>query len=517
MTTWERSVFRPVAIAAMAGCVALALVELVGMVADEWSGGYLVVACMVAALEACYSYRMIEHRRLRGADALRFRAIEIALLLVLVKVGSYAGSNWHVVATELRSWPTQPRSIIDVSDVMGAAVVLIGWMSATSTMRDLDRIAEPLALRRDSARFVRSVTGRFFWGGAVLMIAAGLTRVGISDLLELERPQVPRLVANVLAYFLLGLAMLGQMHLAQLRKQWQSQGIAGSEDVTRRWVRYSAILIGLAVLLAVIIPIGYAGGILETGATVVNAVLYVVAMAAWLLSSLISLVIWLVSGLFESILGKGEQGQPQLDPLPRRSALPRVVMPLVIPAWLEILRTAVFWAATVALVGYVLRSYLRDHPEILDALRRLHIVTALRALVAQLRRRFVAAVDAVRRLSSADADRQDASRTIRIPRLASRSPRERIVYYYLSTVRRASRLGIPRVRYQTPREYYAVLGPRVPESRPELASLTEAFLEARYSRHDIDRDGGKQAEEEWRAVRRALSALRRERNRAEQA
>lgn len=516
MMKWERNVFRPVAIAAMAGCVALALVELAAMVAGGRSSGYLVIVSVVAALEACYSYRLVERRRLRGTDALRFRAIEIALLLVLVKLGSFVGSSWQSVAAELRGWPAQPRSIVTVGDVLASIMVLGVWLSATATMRDLDRIAEPVSWRRDSSRFARSVTARFFWGGALLMIAAGLTRIGISAVLELERPPVPRLVGNVLTYFLVGLAMLGQMHLSRLRRQWQAQGIEASEGVSRRWVGYSAALIGLAVFLALIIPIGYAGGLLETGATIVNALMYALTIIAWLVSTLVSLLLWFISGLFESLLGRGALRRPPLRPVPRRNVAPQVAVPLTIPPWLEVARTAVFWAATLALVGYVVWSYLRDHPEILEALRELQLVAALRALLAHLRRQYAAAVTAVRRLASEDeGERQSASAGIRAPRLLSRSPRQRILHYYLNTLHRASRVGIPRVRDQTPYEYGHVLSSRLPEARQDLASLTDAFVEARYSQHSFDAGQEGRARTWWQAIRRALGAMGRESEAAE--
>ena len=510
MKGWERNTFRPVAIAAMTGCVALSATELVGLVSPDWNGTYLVIGCVVAAVEACYSYQLVERRRLRGADALRFRAIEIALLLILVKAGSYVGSSWTGVLADLQRWPREPRAIVDVDDILGSMIVLVAWLSATATTRDLERIGEPLGLRRNAQQYVRSVTSRFFWGGALLMIAAGLTRIGISALLNLERPPVPRLVANVLAYFLLGLVMLGQVHLTRLRRQWESQDIRGADGVSSRWARYSLLLIGLAVILAVIIPIGYAGGVLETGAAVVNAVLYVLSLVAWLLSTLISLVLWFISGLFESLLGRGGPGRPSLTPVPRRSVVPQVGIPLVIPPWLEIARTAIFWGATLAMVFYVVRSYVRDHPEVLETLRGLRLVAMLRALVDLLRRRLTATANAVRDLyARRSTEPRDRSSAFRVRRLAGQSPRERVLYYYLSTLRRASRLGIPRRHDQTPREFDAVLGPRIPDSRLAMASLTEAFVEARYSLHEVDRVQERSARGNWRDVKLALRALRR--------
>jgi hypothetical protein len=183
----------------------------------------------------------------------------------------------------------------------------------------------------------------------------------------------------------------------------------------------------------------------------------------------------------------------------------------LIPGWLEVVRTAVFWAVTLAMVGYVVWSYLRDHPEILEAMRRLRIVAVLRALLGQLRRRVSSAAEALGRLTSTQAaDRPARDRPLRATRLRALSPRERVLHYYMNMLQRAARMGIPRRRDHTPHEYDAVLGPRLTEGRPALLSLTEAFLVARYSPHEVGRDDEKQAREEWREISKALSALRRE-------
>ncbi len=516
MRSWERGLFRPVAIAAMVGCVALSLAELAALISPGWRGTYLVVGCMLAALEANYSYRLIKPRRLRGADALRFRAFEITLLLLLVKAGSYIGTSWPSVVADLQRWPAEPSTIFSAGDFFVSLMVIGAWLSATATVRDIERISQPLETQRNTAQYVRSITGRFFLGGALLMIGAGLTRIGISALLELDHPPVPRLVAYVLAYFLLGLVMLGQVHLSRMRRQWQSQDIKGVEAVSSHWVRYSLLLIGIAVVLAGIIPIGYAGGVLETGAAVINAVLYVLSILLWLLSTIVSLVLWLISGLFETLFGRGDLRSPPLEPMPRRSVVPPVGVPFIIPPWLELARTAVFWAGTLAMVLYVVRSYLRDHPEVLEALRSLRLMAAMRAPISSRRRRVGGLVQAVRELPGRRIRprRQPASR-FRFLRLGAQSPRERVLYYYLSTLRRASRIGVPRRHSQTPHEYNLVLGPRLADSEGALAALTEAFVEARYSPHEVERDRERQVRRHWRRVKVALRALRREAEAAE--
>ena len=120
---WIENLFRPLAIGVMSGCIALSVVGLVRLFAPAWNGTYLVVGCVLAALEANYSYRLIRARQLRGTDVLRFRAFEIAMFFILLKIGGYAGDRWTDVLAELQTWPHQPLTIFDPADVVAIAHV----------------------------------------------------------------------------------------------------------------------------------------------------------------------------------------------------------------------------------------------------------------------------------------------------------------------------------------------------------------------------------------------------------
>ena len=89
-----------------------------------------------------------------------------------------------------------------------------------------------------------------------------------------------------------------------------------------------------------------------------------------------------------------------------------------------------------------------------------------------------------------------------------RSPRDRVRYYYLSTIERATGLGIPRGRTQTPYEYQAVLAGRLPDAEPMMSELTEAFVEARYSSHTISRRDEEKARVVFAELRRLLRRSR---------
>ena len=114
-----------------------------------------------------------------------------------------------------------------------------------------------------------------------------------------------------------------------------------------------------------------------------------------------------------------------------------------------------------------------------------------------------------RRLSLRRARRGPLEAPFRFFRLGALLPRERILYYYLSILRRAERQGFPRQRAQTPHEYHVTLSPHLPQARQEMDLLTQAFVEARYSQHVIEPGQARRVRVDWQRVKAALQALKR--------
>jgi len=513
------NLFRPLAIGVMIGCITLSLVEFVRLLAPTWNGTILIVGCVLAALEANYSYWTIRARRLRGADVVRFRAIEIAMFFILLKIGGYVGDRWADVLADMQTWPRQPRNIIDVETTVAFILALISWWTATQTVRDLERIGEPPERRREYVLPRESLARRFFWGGVVLLIVAGLTRVGIAQLLNLRRPSVPGLVLNVLVYFLLGLAMLGQVQFTRLRIQWQMQRIKIADELAGRWVRYSLAFIGVAALVAFLLPTGYTLGLLDVVRGALTLAISIFWFIAELILFLISIPIWLWLYLLSLLTGDPpplpQRRLPPLHPPPQEASGAGGVP----PGWFEILRSLLFWAVALGMFFYVVRSYLHDHPEILQAWATLGPIRALRRFLVALYRRLANMAGAVserlpRRLSLRRAGPKPPKEPFRFFRLGALSARERVLYYYLSILRRAGQQGLPRQRTQTPYEYDAHLAPHLPQAQQEMTLLTQVFVEARYSLHTISREQARQVHAHWQQVKAALRALKRKKQEA---
>ncbi len=76
-------------------------------------------------------------------------------------------------------------------------------------------------------------------------------------------------------------------------------------------------------------------------------------------------------------------------------------------------------------------------------------------------------------------------------------------------VRRGEEFGLPRGPSQTPYEYKLKLQASLPEIDQDLAAMTEAFYEARYSQHEIGEDQVGWVRRLWDRIRKSLRSWKR--------
>lgn len=506
----SKELFRALVLAVMVGCIAWSVVEFLRSLVPGWNGTFLVVGCVLAALQACYSYRLLRTRWALRFSATSFRAAELGVIFVLLKVGSYLDDEWAEVIAEVQSWPANPLGILDAETMVAFGLAFLAWLAVNQTLADLERVGEPPDHDPGYMHPLESIMQRFFGGGLLLLITSGLTLTAISEALDLERPSVPGLVLNALIYFLLGLAMLGQVQLERLRRYWKLQETQVAANLGSRWRRYSLGLVGLAALAAFVLPTGFAFSLLSLARTAIIVAAYVVSVAVTLLYMLCGLPFgWILSQF------SGEAEQPDVAPLEAPPAPPPAVVSEVGggPDWLAILRVVLFWVVTLGITFYLLRRYLRDRPELVQGLLRLRPVGALRRAWTCLWRwlRLWTA-----RLGQSVSERLPR-RLLRLPRpgvaggmtpdwlrLRGLSPREKVRRYYLNVLRRAGQHGLGRERNQTPYEYQATLEADLAQVRPEVEGLTQAFVEARYSRGEVEPEAARGARAYWARIKAAL-------------
>jgi hypothetical protein len=498
---WLDDALRPLVVAAMIACVAASWVGLISLMSPGWRGTYLIVFCFLVALEA-FATRKLMNTRLHRLDARwRYRLAEIFMLYLLLQIVANINAGR---ANVLAGIPN-----LEASTIFSFILVMFCWGAATSTASELEDLTRPPEDYRGWVPPSESLYKRFLAGGALLLVGAGLSRIEIANLLNLSRPGTPGLVLNVAVYFLLGVMMLGQMQYTTLNQRWRTQGARVSSGLAGRWVRYSAVFLVLVALLAFVLPTGYTVGLLDLARYVLSLIFALMLLAI----SLIALpLLWLLKLLG---FGPGAAGMPRMKP-------PTPPMPPAETAsgggdFLELLRNVLFWVIALGIVAYFARSYVRQGGRgagLVRMLARLGPVRLLLRLRAALWRRLRGYARAVgerlpRRGAPPATPEQAATRRPSLfRRPGSLPPREQVLYYYLDTVRRAAERGYPRRRSQTPQEYSSTLAPNLPEKgQAEISGLTDAFIVARYSPHEVEPEEAGDARSRWQRLQDALGAL----------
>ena len=111
-------------------------------------------------------------------------------------------------------------------------------------------------------------------------------------------------------------------------------------------------------------------------------------------------------------------------------------------------------------------------------------------------------VERIRSISSSRASSKTSPFRFFHPR--NLPPRLRVIFYYLTLVRRGNQKGIPRKPGQTPFEYGDTLKDQLPKVQEEVSYITDRFVEAKYSQHEIPADQAGVVRRLWLRIRQAM-------------
>jgi hypothetical protein len=293
-----------------------------------------------------------------------------------------------------------------------------------------------------------------------------------------------------------------------LQTGWNVQRIPISADhLARQWGVYSLIFLAAIVLAVGLLPTGDSLGIFS----ILGALLeFLFGLLVFMLQLLMGLLFILLSIPF-LLLGK----EPPLENrLPDPPVLPpEPVEPLSTASsavWI-LVRSVLLWGALLLVIGFSLRQFIRQHDDLMAALRKAPVLNWL-VLAWQWLRKNAERTRAG--LSRAIADgwqslvtRLDRKRTLPRPgwiSLRSLDPRRRIYFFYLSMIRRGGEQGLTRKPSQTPSEYAVKLEKGLPTASEDIDLITRAFIEARYSGREVDSREANMIKAAWGRIRRAL-------------
>ena len=503
---WTDNFFRPLLIIIMIMSLNISIVNLVRLANPAWRGTYFLLGMLLTTVEALYSYRVLHHYRSRGISVMRYRVAEATTLIIILKLLSFMDKPLAQISAELQAMWQVPWLFFTIEFYIILALAMFTWLAASNTIADFEALYDPYS---DNRMPLDSLAERFFWGGGILVVVSGVTqwvtRYGASSLVDWQRPALTGVIFNVLVYFLLGLVLLSQVNLTRLQVRWGIQKITVASGLGKQWAKYGFMLLGLIAFFAFLLPTSYSLGLL---ATIGFGLQYLIAIFAFLVQLLILLFTfpfaWLLSLLGATPRGAESTPPPALPPVFEGSSGPS-------PPWWEVLRSLIFWLVALGLVGYLIKSYLEDHPGLVDYLKKMKFLGPLIELLAEIWQRITGWAKAGLELIPKKGEGSDKGRAA--PKMSQvldwlglrdQSPRQRILSYYLNILRRAEREGSSRKAHQTPYEYEPKLQQSVPDVETEVHLLTDVFVHARYSRDNFSEEQAGLVKILWQSIRKAL-------------
>jgi hypothetical protein len=515
--------WRLVLMGVMLYAVALCFAGVVRAAGAAWRGSYLSIVAVLIPFEAYISLAAAERRQLRGSDRTRFRLTEAIVLLLATQL-------LRRLLNGLPSGPVHLGSLLDPEAVASSALVLLFWSAASALIAWFGQleyqpgeVAPPVTSReydlwvgsrvrhvQHTAAFQR-ILALYLAGGVFVLLLSGLAQVPPTMLIDVRRGTARAVMWPALAYFLAGLALAAEGRLTLLYTRWQQEKVEVSPAISKRWPLMVAGLLLICLVIALLLPIDYSLSLLDAAAVVINAVVAALVTLAYVLMYLLGMLLYPLQWLISSMRGQAGAAPPQLRLQPQAAPSQGSGFP-----FLEVMKTILLWAVACFIAAYALYNFLRQH---LGAYERfasfgfLKLVSRLVAsLLAALRRRGALVSRALaQRLAQRRRAAAVTGRRVERRLLAQLSPRELLHYYYLSLLERAARAGLARRPHQTPFEYEQNLASQLPEAAPDIALLTQAFVEARYSPHPVEPSlvqavrahwlRAKKALREWRAAR----------------
>ncbi|MEA3345545.1 MAG: DUF4129 domain-containing protein [Chloroflexota bacterium] len=524
---WIENLFRPTVIAGMMTSVVISVVALVHRVDPSWGGAYLVLFTFLVVWEAIQSERVLKHSEPGRFNRARFRFTEWVIIMLFLKLASYTELGLKQLLVDVPRWFHNLNTFFNGGYILSAALLSLLWLLGIFIAQDLYVLEvhpSELRPRPTSSKFylwmtrprsavnrgaaLRRIVASFFWGGLLLIICTGLARYDIPQLFPDRPPPTSGLVLNVMAYFLLGLALISQAHYSVLHARWQLREVEIEPNIGTRWAILAALFLTMVIAIALLLPTGYSIGLPQAITLAIHVVVRGLMYAVILV---ISVPVFLIN-LIASLLFQ-RQG-PMLE-------APRGSLPMAPPETPErgpglsiwpVVRDLLLWALLAGIVAYSFYNFLGDRRRLLRGLFSGGVLAWLRQLLDGLLGGTRRAVERARQRAEEGLRSILSAKGPRLPwryiSLSSLSPRQLILYFYLSIVRRAEGRGLGRRPWQTPYEYSERLRAELPEHESDVAELTEAFVDARYSPRSVTQEEANLVKRSWRRVRRALRRWR---------
>jgi len=512
----------------MAVCAVMTIGNLIHNLAPLWHTGIIASVLLFIVLDRLYTYRQLKSLvPLSSEWAIAIGAQWLLIMLVARFLLSYANGLDAFRADLSLFTRGYIAELFTAEFVVTLLFASLFWFLSGRFLHVLDEIGldQRLALHEGSAPgFAQSevvpahqqlVNLIFSIGiGLVILTALALLDVraivsNVEGMPHLEFNSLSGGEAGALLYFVFGLALLSLSRLMSLQTHWNQLRIPiSSGNLVRKWGRYSLIFLLTLGIIVSLLPAGDSLGFFSLLGALLNFLIQVFFFIGQLIISLAVLLISLPFLLF---------GQP--PPLWLPSALPPLpVIPPAPPAsqaarsaiW-PLIRSILLWGSLVVILVFSLIQFVRQHGGVRAALRKWRItnwlILAWQWLYRNAERTGGSLTRAIKDGWQNIVSRLEAKRIL--PRLGwislrSLDPRRQIYFFYLAMIRRGGEQGLTRKPSQTPSEYAVTLEKALPAANEDIDSITEAFVEARYSHQEVNPGRVELVKATWGRIRQAF-------------
>ncbi len=189
--------------------------------------------------------------------------------------------------------------------------------------------------------------------------------------------------------------------------------------------------------------------------------------------------------------------------LPPQLQQPEAGITMDLPGW-EIVKSLLFWLVFLAIIIFAIRQYIQTNRRLVEMLHQLRISRWILEAWSWITKQFQSAERGIGAMIEAGVNRlrllrSSAKQTERWHYINPNRmiPRQRILFFYLSLLRRAAEAGTPRSSWETPVEFSRKLRLVIPEENEMVASLTKAFMDARYGLQEMTREDAEKTRTIW--------------------
>lgn len=512
-------------------CTVLTMSILINTLFPDWHSGLIAGAALFVVVDRLYTYRQMKSLALLSPEwAITIAAQWIVIMLVIRLLLSYAGGPGSLREDLSLFARGYFEKFFSAEFVIALLLAFLVWHITRLFLDLIDEIGlnQSAALHEEAPPDQRNdvpahqrMVNLIFSLGIVLVILTAMTRMNLRTIISntegmpgLEFSRFSGAEAGALLYFVFGLALLSLSRLMSLQTRWNRLRIPiSSKNLTRQWGMYSLLFLLALALVVGLLPSGDSVGFFSLVGTLFG---FLFAVLLFLTQIVIGFILLLISLPF-LLLGKA----PPM--LANATVLPPPVLPsrpLAIAAGNEtwaLVRSTVLWGLLVLLIVFALVQFARQHKNILPALRRSRIVNWLVLTWQWLHANVDKTSGSLSRMLGQGLRGMRSrlgGRRVSSPggliSLRSLDPRRKVFFFYHAMIRRGGEQEVARRPSQTPSEYAAVLEKTLPAAGEDIDSMTEAFIKARYSRHEVNSRDADAVKDAWERVRRVLQSKSRD-------